>query len=84
MTTIAPLKTLHHCERNALMRRPFFFFTDIKLILDFIPNHSSVHHEFFLKSKKVVAGTPDSDEDLKYQDFYTWADAPEPNNWVRS
>eukprot|EP00057_Strongylocentrotus_purpuratus_P012676 XP_011667150.1 PREDICTED: neutral and basic amino acid transport protein rBAT [Strongylocentrotus purpuratus] len=55
---------------------------DIKLILDFIPNHSSAHHEFFQKSRKVVAGTPDSDDDLKYQEFYTWTDAPEPNNWI--
>jgi len=50
----------------------------LKLILDFVPNHSSKEHEWFKKS--VVKEEP-------YTDFYIWkqpkAGGP-PNNWVRS
>lgn len=53
---------------------------DIKLILDFVPNHSSDQCEWFLKS---VAREPE------YEDFYVWADGvidedgeqQPPNNW---
>ncbi|XP_022090707.1 uncharacterized protein LOC110979322 [Acanthaster planci] len=44
---------------------------NIKVILDFIPNHSSVEHEFFQKS---------SARDETYLNWYTWAD--NSNNWV--
>jgi len=54
----------------------------IKIILDFVPNHSSDKHEWFIKSE---AGDPE------YKDFYVWSDGKpnpnggrniEPNNWV--
>ncbi|XP_070505133.1 maltase 2-like isoform X2 [Chironomus tepperi] len=54
----------------------------IKMILDFVPNHSSDKHEWFIKSE---AGDPE------YKDFYVWSDGKpnpnggrnlEPNNWV--
>ena len=54
----------------------------LKLILDFVPNHSSDEHEWFKKS--VTREEP-------YTDYYVWADpkgtdengAPiPPNNWV--
>ncbi|XP_021941641.1 maltase 1-like isoform X2 [Zootermopsis nevadensis] len=53
----------------------------IKLVLDFVPNHSSNLHEWFQKSVKREA---------PYTDYYVWTDAkgfePEgtpipPNNW---
>lgn len=53
----------------------------IKIILDFVPNHSSDQCEWFLKS---VARDPE------YEDFYVWHDGKEnpdggdplpPNNW---
>ncbi|XP_065088453.1 alpha-glucosidase-like [Ochlerotatus camptorhynchus] len=54
----------------------------IKLMLDFIPNHSSDEHEWFVKS---VA------RDEKYKDFYVWHKGVQnqqtgqydpPNNWI--
>jgi glycosidase len=54
----------------------------IKLVLDFVPNHSSNLHEWFQRSVKREA---------PYTDYYMWADAKgfetqatpiPPNNWV--
>ncbi|KAG5676142.1 hypothetical protein PVAND_005993 [Polypedilum vanderplanki] len=54
----------------------------IKIILDFVPNHSSDKHEWFIKSEA---------KDPEYIDFYIWHDGKpnpdggrnlEPNNWV--
>uniref|UniRef100_A0A182TBL7 alpha-glucosidase n=1 Tax=Anopheles maculatus TaxID=74869 RepID=A0A182TBL7_9DIPT len=51
----------------------------LRVILDFVPNHSSDEHEWFKKSVKREAG---------YEDFYVWQDAKPgtdrdpPNNWV--
>ena len=48
---------------------------DIKLIMDFIPNHSSDQHEWFQKSVKKEA---------PYTDYYVWADGKNggpPSNW---
>lgn len=53
---------------------------NIKIILDFVPNHSSSHCEWFLKSTRRVEG---------YEDFYIWHDGilnedggrVPPNNW---
>ena len=56
---------------------------DMKLVMDFIPNHSSDEHEWFQKS--VAREDP-------YTDYYMWQDPigtdPEgnpipPNNWVQ-
>lgn len=55
---------------------------DIRVILDFIPNHTSDQHEWFRRS---TAGDPD------FEDFYVWHDGypsknigrpTPPNNWV--
>lgn len=43
----------------------------IKVIMDFIPNHSSNQHEWFIKSE---------DGEEEYKDYYVWRD--KPNNWV--
>lgn len=54
----------------------------IKLMLDFIPNHSSDEHEWFVKSAQG---------DERYKDFYVWHkgvlngvtnDYELPNNWL--
>ncbi|XP_044744078.1 maltase A1-like isoform X1 [Chrysoperla carnea] len=52
---------------------------DIKIVLDFVPNHSSDKHEWFEKSIKRIE---------PYTSFYVWADAKivngtrqPPNNW---
>nr|XP_018917500.1 PREDICTED: maltase A3-like [Bemisia tabaci]XP_018917501.1 PREDICTED: maltase A3-like [Bemisia tabaci] len=52
----------------------------MKLILDFVPNHSSDEHEWFQNSVKNI--TP-------YRDYYVWKDGRfidgvrhPPNNWV--
>jgi glycosidase len=50
----------------------------IRIILDFVPNHSSNEHPWFLESRS----SPDSPK----RDWYIWRDAkPEgspPNNWI--
>ncbi|KAJ4949592.1 hypothetical protein JOQ06_021102 [Pogonophryne albipinna] len=49
----------------------------LKLIMDFIPNHTSDRHRWFNLSR---TGDP------HYKDYYVWTDcnatAPKPNNWV--
>ncbi|KAM9727468.1 amino acid transporter heavy chain SLC3A1 [Menidia menidia] len=49
----------------------------LKLIMDFIPNHTSDRHRWFNLSRT---------RDPHYEDYYVWADcnstSPKPNNWV--
>lgn len=54
----------------------------LKLVLDFVPNHSSDEHEWFQKSEKREAG---------YEDYFIWRDPKidevsnirvPPNNWL--
>ncbi|AHM59643.1 alpha amylase [Flammeovirgaceae bacterium 311] len=51
---------------------------DMKLIVDFIPNHSSDQHPWFRESR--------SSRDNPKRDWYIWKDAAEngaePNNWL--
>ncbi|XP_061399006.1 maltase A1-like [Musca vetustissima] len=55
---------------------------NLKIILDFVPNHSSNENEWFKKSVKRERG---------YEDFYVWADAKmgadgqrqPPSNWLQ-
>ena len=57
---------------------------NMKLVMDFIPNHSSDQHPWFKESKKGGADNP-------YKDYYVWHDGivgedgkrKPPNNWVR-
>jgi alpha-glucosidase len=44
----------------------------LKVILDFVPNHTSDHHPWFLESK--------SSRQSPKRDWYLWRD--EPNNWL--
>ena len=56
-------------------------FADLKVILDIVPNHSSIEHLWFNLSRADVD---------PYDDFYIWANGTvnesgekfEPNNWV--
>lgn len=62
-------------------------FEDIRILMDFIPNHTSDEHEWFQKSVK---------REDKYTDYYVWKNALNqnavlenanikpipPNNWV--
>lgn len=49
----------------------------IKVIMDFVPNHSSDKHPWFLLSENRTSG---------YEDYYIWRDgatnSTPPNNWV--
>jgi alpha-glucosidase len=51
---------------------------DIRVLLDLVPNHTSVEHPWFLDSR--------SSRESAHRDWYVWADAkPDgspPNNWV--
>jgi len=65
------------------------YFLDLKLVTDFIPNHSSYKCEWFEKSIK---------REGKYEDYYVWRNASNqdeilanstikpipPNNWVNN
>ncbi len=44
----------------------------MKLIMDFVPNHTSSEHEWFKRSRQS--------RDNKYSDYYYWFDLP-PNDW---
>ena len=58
-----------------------FHSTGLKILMDFVPNHSSDEHEWFKKSLL---------KDPKYEDYYVWQNASSfngsdpmpPNNWV--
>ncbi|GFO09354.1 neutral and basic amino acid transport protein rbat [Plakobranchus ocellatus] len=53
----------------------------LRLLIDFVPNHTSTEHEWFQRSLK---------KDGKYKDFYVWSDGKvlpdgsraRPNNWL--
>ncbi|VVC39557.1 Glycoside hydrolase superfamily,Nuclease-related domain, NERD,Glycosyl hydrolase, family 13, catalytic [Cinara cedri] len=52
----------------------------IKILLDFVPNHTSDQHEWFVKSVQNIE---------PYSDYYVWVDAKYvngtrqvPNNWI--
>ncbi|MBQ7291648.1 MAG: alpha-glucosidase [Clostridia bacterium] len=45
----------------------------IKVIVDFVPNHTSTEHFWFREARKS--------KDNPYRDFYIWADKPR-NDWV--
>ena len=51
---------------------------DIKVLLDFVPNHSSITHKWFKEAS--------SSKDNPKRDYYVWRDAKddgsEPNNWL--
>ena len=53
---------------------------DLKVIIDYVPNHTSDQHPWFLESR--------SSRDNPYRDWYVWRDpAPSggpPNNWLAS
>lgn len=54
----------------------------LKVVLDFVPNHSSDLHEWFQK-----ATNPSDPDYLKYKNYYVWVDSKvpgeqvPPNNW---
>lgn len=57
---------------------------DIKIILDFVPNHTSDEHEWF-----IASADPNHKDHLKYKNYYIWNDGKivdgkqqPPNNWV--
>lgn len=54
---------------------------NMHIILDFVPNHTSNQHPWFVDSCKS------NDEDNPYRDYYVWHPSTDrtnpPNNWVR-
>ena len=59
----------------------FMFPTGLKLIVDYVPNHTSDQHDWFQLSRNCTE---------KYKNYYIWADGSildngtrvPPNNWV--
>ena len=59
----------------------FNFDIGLRIIMDFVPNHTSDDHEWFQKSVKKIS---------PYTDYYVWKDPQysvngsrvPPNNWV--
>jgi hypothetical protein len=55
-----------------------FYSKGIKIVLDFIPNHTSDKHKWFIESSQ-------GNSTNKYRDYYVWEDGKgggPPNNWV--
>ncbi len=51
----------------------------MRLIMDFVPNHSSKDHPWFQASRQ------NNSDDNPYKDYYVWVDGnpgSPPNNWV--
>ena len=46
----------------------------IKVVLDFVPNHTSDRHPWFEESR--------SSRESAKRDWYLWRDGDPPNNWV--
>ena len=59
-----------------------FFVLDLKLIIDFVPNHSSDESQWFKNSCNYNKTNPDD----PYKDFYVWKNKAEVEelyeNWV--
>lgn len=51
---------------------------DIKLILDFVPNHCSIEHEWFIKSSNKT-----DPEFSKYKDYFIWHEGKRGPNGTR-
>jgi alpha-glucosidase len=49
---------------------------NIKVILDFVPNHTSDQHPWFVESRQ--------DTSNEKRDWYIWRDGTPPNNWLSS
>ena len=71
------VKLCLHIINNVLV---LFYFKDMYLIMDFIPNHTSDKHEWFIKSCESDSSTNE------YRDYYIWYPSSDkknpPNNWV--
>ena len=73
----------HSYFREQLFPKPFIdrpnvtsFRLGLKVILDFIPNHTSDQHEWFVQSENGSE---------KYKDYYVWKEGSQdmrPNGWV--
>lgn len=73
----------HNCavQQYAIILLFFRLRVGIKLLLDFVPNHTSDEHEWFQKSIKKIA---------PFTEYYVWKDPiidkygnkTPPNNWV--
>lgn len=69
------------CKKKPITRLCIWYL-GIKIILDFVPNHTSDEHEWFKKSEQKID---------PYTDYYVWKSAKIhrsgfkelPNNWVR-
>lgn len=66
----------------AAFKRVVVCFSGLKVLLDFVPNHTSDEHEWFQKSVKRIE---------PYTDYYVWKNPKivngqrqPPNNWVSS
>lgn len=65
---------------SRIMLRILLILIDIKLILDFVPNHTSDEHPWFIQSVNKIE---------PYTNYYVWKDPimengtrKPPNNWV--
>ena len=70
-------------HRNYCLSYMLNVLIEMKVVVDFIPNHTSDKHKWFQQSRKGGATN-------KYRDYYVWKDAKTlsdgtrapPNNWV--
>lgn len=60
----------------------YIIISGVRILLDFVPNHSSDEHDWFKKSVQKID---------PYTDYYVWKDGKvdnngnrvPPNNWVK-
>jgi alpha-glucosidase len=50
--------------------------SNIKVVLDFVPNHTSDQHPWFIESRQNTSNSK--------RDWYIWRDGTPPNNWLSS
>lgn len=76
------LSTSEALSNNFFNHWSTFNFLGLRVMMDYVPNHTSDQHEWFQKSIKKIA---------PYTDYYMWKDAKyvngvrhPPTNWVSS
>jgi alpha-glucosidase len=50
--------------------------SNLKVVLDFVPNHTSDQHPWFVESRQNTSNSK--------RDWYIWRDGTPPNNWLSS
>ena len=75
-----PFLKIFYPDKGILIEIYILTLAGMYLIMDFVPNHSSDKHEWF-----IASSDPTHPDHETYKDYYIWVDGPQgtyPNNWV--